>query len=263
MRLLTRTDPWTEHRRRATELGTAEPHAAEILRLYLALLDVWSESAGPIRAAPPAAAELPAFAVRTLLPGVLGATLAAGPLALRESVLRRFEEADLADLVACWLAGAELPPVDRYLARAAAAPILELVPDLARATGSTGRDSRHCPACGGLPQLAYFGKSEEALVTAPRRLVCSRCSESWIYPRMICAGCGNPDTTGLPVYSDAERFPGLRIDACEVCRTYLVTVDLPKDPAAEPVVDELAALPLDLFARERGFTKITPNLVGF
>src|SRR5437660_1395377 len=146
MRLLTRADPWTEHRRRATELGTAEPHAAEILRLYLALLDVWSES---------------------------------------------------------------------------------------------------------------------PLVTAPRRLVCSRCSESWIYPRMICAGCGNPDTTGLPVYSDAERFPGLRIDACEVCRTYLVTVDLPKNPAAEPVVDELAALPLDLFARERGFTKITPNLVGF
>src|SRR5207237_747865 len=190
MGLLTRTDPWTEHRRRATALGTAGPHAAEVLRLYLALLDVWSESAGPIRAAPPAAAELPAFAVRTLLPGVLGATLAAGPLALRESVLRRFEEADLAELVARWLAGAELPAVDRYLARAAAAPILELVPDLARATGSTGSDSRHCPAC-------------------------------------------------------------------------LVTIDLPKDPAAEPVVDELAALPLDLFARERGFTKITPNLVGF
>jgi hypothetical protein len=29
------------------------------------------------------------------------------------------------------------------------------------------------------------------------------------------------------------------------------------------VVDELAALPLDLVARERGFTKIIPNLMGF
>jgi hypothetical protein len=30
-----------------------------------------------------------------------------------------------------------------------------------------------------------------------------------------------------------------------------------------PEVDELAALPLDLFAAERGLFKITPNLMGF
>jgi len=30
-----------------------------------------------------------------------------------------------------------------------------------------------------------------------------------------------------------------------------------------PVVDELAAIPLDLYAREQGFSKITPNLMGF
>ena len=29
-----------------------------------------------------------------------------------------------------------------------------------------------------------------------------------------------------------------------------------------PVVDELVALPLDLYAQERGFTKIMPNLMG-
>jgi hypothetical protein len=29
------------------------------------------------------------------------------------------------------------------------------------------------------------------------------------------------------------------------------------------VVDEMAALPLDLYAREHGFTKIIPNLMGF
>jgi formate dehydrogenase maturation protein FdhE len=39
-------------------------------------------------------------------------------------------------------------------------------------------------------------------------------------------------------------------------------VDGRKDPGAVPVVDELAALPLDLYARERGFTKIAPNLMG-
>jgi formate dehydrogenase maturation protein FdhE len=30
-----------------------------------------------------------------------------------------------------------------------------------------------------------------------------------------------------------------------------------------PVVDEMAALPLDLYAVEQGFAKITPNLMGF
>jgi len=29
------------------------------------------------------------------------------------------------------------------------------------------------------------------------------------------------------------------------------------------MVDELAALPLDLYARERGYRKIIPNLMGF
>ena len=32
---------------------------------------------------------------------------------------------------------------------------------------------------------------------------------------------------------------------------------------AVPVVDEMAALPLDLYAVEQGFAKITPNLMGF
>jgi formate dehydrogenase maturation protein FdhE len=39
-------------------------------------------------------------------------------------------------------------------------------------------------------------------------------------------------------------------------------VDGRKDPAAVPIVDELVALPLDLHVRERGFSKIVPNLMG-
>jgi formate dehydrogenase maturation protein FdhE len=43
----------------------------------------------------------------------------------------------------------------------------------------------------------------------------------------------------------------------------LLNVDLLADPAAVPLVDEMSALPLDLYAREKGFAKITPNLMGF
>jgi formate dehydrogenase maturation protein FdhE len=54
----------------------------------------------------------------------------------------------------------------------------------------------------------------------------------------------------------------MRIDACAACSRYLVSIDLGRDARAVPVVDELAAIPLDLHAVERGFTKVVPNLMG-
>ncbi|HEY8760083.1 MAG TPA: formate dehydrogenase accessory protein FdhE, partial [Candidatus Dormibacteraeota bacterium] len=184
---------------------------------------------------------------------------------LRGAALARFHDADLHELISRWLGGDELPATDRYLARASAAPVLEALPDVAaEACGAPPEpDPGLCPSCGGKPQLSYFGISGEALVSAPRFLLCSRCSQSWVYPRMVCAACGSEDTSALPIFADTDQFANVRADACEKCRRYLLTIDLPKDPAAVPVVDELAALPLDLFVRERGFTKITPNLMGF
>jgi len=63
--------------------------------------------------------------------------------------------------------------------------------------------------------------------------------------------------------SDPPVFPHLRIEGCAACGRYLIDVDLGRDPAAVPEVDELAALPLDLYASEQGLSKITPNLMGF
>ncbi len=255
--------PWLRSRQRAAGLRERHPHAAEMLGLYEALTAAWDEIAARAAEVRPDRAGLPAHAAAQAMPLVIEMTLAAGPPPLREAVVRRFHEADPAALVARWLAGEALPAPDRYLARAATAPILEALPELAAATGRPGPEPNRCPTCGGDPQLSFFGASDEALVTAPRRLLCSRCSATWAYPRMVCAGCGNQDSSKLPILADPDRFPALRVDACEVCSRYLVTVELAKDPAAVPVVDELVALPLDLYARERGFSKVTPNLMGF
>lgn len=254
--------PWARRRARAAALRVRHPHAAELLALYEGLAACWEEIAETAAEVRPDAPRLPEHAAGRAMPLVIETTLTAGPRPLREAVVRRFHEADPAAMVARWLAGEALPATDRYLARASTAPILEALPDLAHETGRPAADSCHCPACGGAPQLSFFGQSEEALVTAPRRLLCSRCSATWVYPRMVCAGCGNQDSAQLPIFSDPNRFPALRIDACEACSRYLVTVELAKEPAGIPVVDELVALPLDLYARERGFNKVTPNLMG-
>jgi formate dehydrogenase maturation protein FdhE len=43
---------------------------------------------------------------------------------------------------------------------------------------------------------------------------------------------------------------------------YLGTVDLTKDGHALPLVDDLAALPLILWAQERNYSRLQPNLLG-
>jgi formate dehydrogenase maturation protein FdhE len=50
------------------------------------------------------------------------------------------------------------------------------------------------------------------------------------------------------------------VDACESCHTYLKTIDLSKSGLAVPVVDELATIPLSLWAQEKGYRKLQPNL---
>ncbi|PYU36148.1 MAG: formate dehydrogenase accessory protein FdhE, partial [Acidobacteria bacterium] len=54
----------------------------------------------------------------------------------------------------------------------------------------------------------------------------------------------------------------MRVEACDTCKTYINTVDLTKNGLAIPVVDELAALPLGLWAQENGYTKLQSNLLG-
>jgi FdhE protein len=229
----------------------------------VALLDVQERAFDAARDRPPAAADVVEHVQAQVLPAVLEVTLAAGPAKLAESVVGRYHSTDLDDLVGRWLRSTEQSLTDRYLARAAAAPVLEALPAETLAAVCRGpSDAWHCPRCGGVPQVSYFSLSGEALLTGPRYLVCGRCSHGWTHSRMVCAACGEATTGRLPVYSEAELLPHLRVDACDSCRRYLLAVDLRKDAAAVPLVDELAAIPLDLFAKERGYTKLQPNLMG-
>jgi len=80
---------------------------------------------------------------------------------------------------------------------------------------------------------------------------------------MTCVACGETDSGKLVVLADPDQLPHLRIDACERCKRYIVSVDARLESHAVPIVDEIVAIPLDIVAAERGFTKVTPNLMGF
>ncbi|HEX3607803.1 MAG TPA: formate dehydrogenase accessory protein FdhE [Candidatus Dormibacteraeota bacterium] len=249
---------WEDRRRRGAELIPRYPFAAEVLRLHGALLDVQERA---FARAPALAGldEVAAHAAHVVLPEVVEATAAAGPESLGERAAGRLREGGLEEMVGAWLAGEEQDQVERYLARAAASPVLEAAGDaLAPAEPA---DARHCPRCGGLPQLAVI-EPGETLTGSRRRLVCSRCLAAWAYPRMVCAGCGETETRMLPIYEEGDWIPHARVEGCESCRRYLISVDLRRDPDAVPLVDELAAMPLALHAESLGLTKIMPNLMG-
>ncbi|HEV3029221.1 MAG TPA: formate dehydrogenase accessory protein FdhE, partial [Planctomycetota bacterium] len=220
-------NPWPLRRERAAELAEAYPHAAEMMKLYSALIDPMEDA---FRNAIPSPAggggqgggldleEVASFAVDHVLPGIVDATVASGPARLRDGVISVFATADLPALIQRWLDSESLTPFETYLARASTSPILEALsktpsPTLpTRGREGAGSADRLCPSCGGLPQVSYFAASGEALVSGPRYLVCSRCATTWIFSRMTCAGCGETDGAKLPIFQDEKQLPHIRVD---------------------------------------------------
>jgi FdhE protein len=97
---------------------------------------------------------------------------------------------------------------------------------------------------------------------ASRSLLCSFCLCEWPFRRVICPWCGEEDKERLPRYSSAE-WNYVHVEACETCKHYLKAVDLSVNGLAIPLVDEAALAVLDVWATERGYVKIIPNLIGF
>jgi formate dehydrogenase accessory protein FdhE len=255
---------YADRRKRAAELAERYDFAREPLALYGAVAEAQERVFERAHVDRPSVDALAAYVVRSALPDVMGAVMSAGTETLREAVLLRFHEGDLERMVTSWLRGEAQDGTDVFLARAATAPVLEALPDLSQGENPLQPpQERFCPRCGGSPQVSVFVDSGEALVTGQRRLVCARCANEWVYPRMTCVACGETEGSRLVVLADPDQLPHLRVDACERCKRYIVSVDARLEGHAVAVVDEIAAIPLDITAVERGFTKVTPNLMGF
>lgn len=253
---------YTARLHRAGQLRARHAFAAQWLGLYERLLEVQQLSCAAALAARPALradCDLADYVAARVAPAVVAVTVRHGPPPLADAVC----SADARAAVARWLAGELLPPVENFVARAAAAPVLEALAESGfTVDGPDPADDRHCPRCGGLPQVAFTARTDDTLVTAPRRLLCSRCASTWPCARLQCPACGETAGARLRAHTDTAQFAHLRADSCETCRTYLIAVDLRADAAAVPEVDELVATPLDLCMHERGYGKLVPNLMG-
>jgi hypothetical protein len=115
-----------------------------------------------------------------------------------------------------------------------------------------------CPLCGGKPIVGVLRSEGDG---AKKSLICMLCAHEWMFRRIYCTACGEEREPQMAFYS-APEIAHVRVDVCDTCHTYLKSIDLTKTGLAVPVVDELATIPLDLWAREHGYEKLQINLLG-
>jgi hypothetical protein len=253
---VTRTS-WDVRSERAGILAEQHPACSEVMRFYQRFAEVQGRLFNLFSESP---RELTAGLVRAHFPALLDFVLrhGTGELASRAAALCASGSGVWEDLVLGYWRGA-VPDGDEFFARAFLQPYAELAYASAAAdvSGASAWPAC-CPRCGRKPQVAVL---REEAYGARRSLVCSLCQGEWQYRRVICPACGEHRFDALPVYT-ATEFSHMRVEACDTCKTYLLSVDMTKDGRAVPCVDELAALPLNLWAREQGYNRLQSNLLG-
>jgi FdhE protein len=250
---------------RADELAARGDAARELLAFYGGLLRLqkriyddlrsrrdWQPS-GDLRE------DLPA--IRGLFPHLLKAIEEIGPPVLVQEAnsLSQLGDGDLDQLL---LEQWYEPHITHFLARAFLQPYGRCLADhgIHPMHRAVERKENNCPVCAGRPQVSCM-MNEGLADGGGRYLVCSTCLSVWPFRRVVCANCGEERPPKL-AYFQAAQYDHVRIEACDTCRHYIKGIDLTRLGFADPLVDEVAAASLDLWARAQGYQKLELNLVG-
>src|SRR5581483_6017454 len=259
-------ESWETLIRRADRLAAQSAGAGELLTFYAGLLRAQQDIYESLRRRKdwlPSGAladDLPV--IRVMTRGLLQTVEARAPelLAVEARDLLHADGRTLDELLMeYWLAPSDvqffakalLQPYTRWLAETGARPTGRQLP---------GAENR-CPFCGGRPQLSFLLATGQTADGGGRNLLCATCLTAWPFRRVLCACCGEERPARL-AYFHTPEYDHVRVEACDTCRYYLKAIDLTRLGLAVPLVDEVAAAPLDLWAREHGYTKIELNLVG-
>lgn len=106
-----------------------------------------------------------------------------------------------------------------------------------------------CPICGSAPGFAeHRGEG----VTSLRFLYCGLCGFPWLFRRVGCPFCGCNDHNRLrTLFPEGDERCVLEV--CEQCHRYIKTVESRTHFGLIPEIEVMAASPLDLVARDRGY----------
>jgi len=272
---------WDKRIRRAVELAKRYPSAAEVLAFYRHILEFQKTLCADVAVLSPPAIRSPrAFRERLnldialqQLPALLSLVQRTGPSKLAKEAAEigagqlhpssspcYASSEQQREMLGNYLSSTngDEPQPNHFFARVLLQPQAEHLAATQR-TQSAASSSSTCRVCDARPQVAVLRPEGDG---GKRFLLCSFCSTEWEFRRILCPMCGEVDHQKLPRYS-ADDFAAVRVEACDTCKYYLKSVDMTVDGLAVPLVDEIATAPLDVWALEQGFHKISPNLMGF
>jgi FdhE protein len=243
---------------RARELAREHAASSEILSFYADLMR--AQQTLLQRSAPPALG-LDFDAVADLVPEFLLWLRRAAPdhLAQAAANLLRDSETDWRRLIdSYWnTPGHDLNTLDDVRLFVIEAVLQPFAEAFASTSDTASAMSQCCPVCNGRPVVSTLRERGHG---GRRGLVCGLCLTEFAWLRMQCPACDESRFDALPVYR-AETLAGVRVDACETCKTYIKTIDLTENGSAVPVVDDLATISLDLWAQQQGYRKLRPNVL--
>ncbi len=264
----TKKPDWGKRIGRASDLAERHAYAAEILRFYRGILEFQCTLYDGVALRPASRHEVP-FAERLdvdaaarHLPALLTLVQKSGPskLAQQAAEIGKTSADEQRQTLRDFLAGLDNGHQEpqAFFPRALFQPQAERLA-ATPAAELEGFAGSVCPVCGARPQVAVLHPEGDG---GKRFLLCSFCLTEWEFRRILCPMCAEEDYQKLPRYS-AEDPIAVRVEACDTCKYYLKSVDMTVDGLAVPVVDEIATAPLDLWAAEHGYSKISLNLMGF
>ena len=257
---------WDKLIDRADQLAGQSSGSKDLLQFYAQLLRAQKEIYESFRSRthwlPSGDLENDISVVQSSMSGLLQRVARNGPesLAAEASALLNTESKAMAeDLLNYWRS----PSDTQFFAKSVIQPYAHWLAETR--ISPVGRElaggERSCPFCGGKPQLSFLQARESSAESGNRDLLCATCLTSWEFRRVVCANCGEERPAKLGYFHSPE-FDHIRIEACDSCKHYIKGIDLTRFGLAVPLVDEMYAAPLDLWAREHGYTKIELNLVG-
>lgn len=255
---------WDKQIERADHLAAESSGSKELLTFYAQLLRAQKEIYEALRGRkdwlPSGDLESDVVVIQASMSGLLERVARSGPEALAESaqaLLDTESNVVVKELFDYW----RCPSDTQFFAKSVLQPYLYRLSETKAAP--VGRElaggERTCPFCGGKPQVSFLQAREAE--SGNRDLLCAGCLRSWEFRRVVCANCGEERPAKLGYFHSPE-FDHVRIEACDSCQHYIKGIDLTRFGHAVPLVDEIYAAPLDLWAREHGYTKIELNLVG-
>lgn len=120
-----------------------------------------------------------------------------------------------------------------------------------------------CPACGGKPATSIVTGVMGAEGT--RYAACACCQTLWNEVRVKCLSCGSTKGIAFQAVEDGSGDAQVKAETCDECESWVKQMAQNKNPALEPIADDVASLGLDALMqggrwRRAGFN---PFLIGY